>query len=183
MVGEGWKHGTQRIFHGSETSLCDAITMGLCHCVAVQLPSYVWLFATPWTAAHQASLPFTTTWNLLKFMSIESVMISNHLILCHSLSSHLQSFSASGSFPMSQLFASGSQSIGASASVSCACGPGDGEAAPPALSSGHTWRPAAAAPPGTPSTLTDELSFPSLEAAAFPEWKYFERSKLSKISL
>ena len=118
MVGEGWKHGTQRIFHGSETSLCDAITMGLCHCVAVQLPSYVWLFAIPWTAAHQASLPFTTTWSLLKFMSIESVMISNHLILCHSLSSHLQSFSASRSFPMSQLFASGSQSIGASVSAS-----------------------------------------------------------------
>ena len=118
MAREGWKHGIQRIFHGSETSLCDAVTMGLCHCVAVQLPSYVWLFATPWTAAHQASLPFTTTWSLLKFMSIESVMISNHLILCHSLSSHLQSFSASGSFPMRQFFTLGGQSIGASASAS-----------------------------------------------------------------
>ena len=82
MAREGWKHGIQRIFHGSETSLCDAVTMGLCHCVAVQLPSYVWLFATPWTAAHQASLPFTTTWSLLKFMSIEPVILSNHLILC-----------------------------------------------------------------------------------------------------
>ena len=51
-------------------------------------------------------------------MSIESVIPSNHLILCHSLSSCLQSFLASGSFPMSQFFASGAQSIGASASAS-----------------------------------------------------------------
>ena len=51
-------------------------------------------------------------------MSIESVMPSNHLILCHPLLSHLQSFPASGSFPMSQFFASGDQSIEASASAS-----------------------------------------------------------------
>src|SRR5574337_983619 len=38
--------------------------------------------ATPWTAAHQASLSYTISWSLLKFMSIESVMLSNHLILC-----------------------------------------------------------------------------------------------------
>ena len=44
--------------------------------------SRVWLFATPWTAAHQASLSFTISW-LFKLMSIESVMPSNHLILCH----------------------------------------------------------------------------------------------------
>ena len=42
---------------------------------------------TPWTAAHQAALSSTTSWNLLKFMSIESVMLSNHLILCHPLPS------------------------------------------------------------------------------------------------
>ena len=53
-----------------------------------------------------------------RFMSIESVMPSNHLILCHPLSSYLQSFPASGSFLMSQLFSSGGQSIGASASAS-----------------------------------------------------------------
>ena len=41
--------------------------------------------ATPWTAACQTSLSFTITWNLLKLMSIESVMVSNHLILCHPL--------------------------------------------------------------------------------------------------
>ena len=39
----------------------------------------------PMTAAHQAPLPFTISWNLLKFMSIESVILSNHLILCHPL--------------------------------------------------------------------------------------------------
>ena len=48
----------------------------------VQLPSHVWLFATPWTAALQASLFFTISPSSLKLMSIESVMPSNHLILC-----------------------------------------------------------------------------------------------------
>ena len=43
------------------------------------------LFATPWTAAHQASRPFTISWSLLKVMSIELVMPSNHLVLCHPL--------------------------------------------------------------------------------------------------
>ena len=47
--------------------------------------SVVFLFATPWTAAHQASLSITNSWSLLKLMSIESVMPSNHLILCHPL--------------------------------------------------------------------------------------------------
>ena len=45
--------------------------------------SLVRLFMTPWTAAHQASLSFTLYLNLLKLMSIESMMPSNHLILCH----------------------------------------------------------------------------------------------------
>ena len=49
---------------------------------SVQLPSRVWLFATPWTAACQASLSITNSQNLLKLISIESVMPSNHLILC-----------------------------------------------------------------------------------------------------
>ena len=75
------------------------------------------LFVMPWTAAHQASLSITNSWSLLKLMSIESVMPSNRLILLHPLSSCLQSFPASGSFPMSQLIASGGQSIGASAST------------------------------------------------------------------
>ena len=48
----------------------------------VQMLSNVWHFATPWTATHQASLSFTVSRSLLKLMSIESVMQSNHLILC-----------------------------------------------------------------------------------------------------
>ena len=50
---------------------------------SVQLLSCVWFFATPWTAAHQPSLSINNSWSLLKLMSIESVMPSNHLILCH----------------------------------------------------------------------------------------------------
>ena len=80
----------------------------------VQLPSRAQLFVTPWTAACQASMSFTVSQSLLKLTSIESMMPSNHLI---PFSSCLQSSLVSGSSPMSQ-FASGSQSIGASASAS-----------------------------------------------------------------
>ena len=52
---------------------------------SVQLLSRVQLFVTPWAAECQASLPITNSWSLLKFMSIKSVMPSNHLILCHPL--------------------------------------------------------------------------------------------------
>ena len=89
-----------------------------CMFSSVQLLSCVRLFVTPWTAAHQASLSITHSQSLLKLMFIESVMPSNHLILCHSLSSCPQSYPASGSFQMSQLFISGGQSIGVSASAS-----------------------------------------------------------------
>ena len=51
----------------------------------IQSLSCVWLFATPWTAVHQASLSITNSQNFLKLMSITSVMPSNHLILCHPL--------------------------------------------------------------------------------------------------
>ena len=51
----------------------------------VQSPSHLQLFVTPWTTAHQASLCFTISWSLFKLMSIELVMPSNHLILCHPL--------------------------------------------------------------------------------------------------
>ena len=47
--------------------------------------SHIWLFATPWTVAHQASLSITNSQSLLKLISIESVMPSNHTILCHAL--------------------------------------------------------------------------------------------------
>ena len=63
----------------------------------------------PWTAAHQAPLSFTISWNLLKLMSIESVMLSHHLILYSFFGP--QSFPASGSFSVSWLFASGGQRI------------------------------------------------------------------------
>ena len=76
------------------------------------------LFATPRTAAHQASLSFTISKSLLKLMSIELVMPSNHLILCRLLLLLPSVFQGSGSFPMSWLFTSGGQSIGASVSVS-----------------------------------------------------------------
>ena len=58
---------------------------GCIYFVFVQLLSHIWLLETPWTAACQASLFFTIPQNLLKFMSSESVMPSNHLILSHSL--------------------------------------------------------------------------------------------------
>ena len=51
-------------------------------CCSVPNCCSVGLFATPWTAAHQAPLSSTISWSLLKFMSLESVMLSNHLILC-----------------------------------------------------------------------------------------------------
>ena len=53
--------------------------------VAAPSLSHVWLFVTPWTATCQSSLSFTISWSLLKLMSIESVMLSNYLILCCSL--------------------------------------------------------------------------------------------------
>ena len=68
---------------------------------SVQLLNCSWLFATPWTAARQASLSITSSQSLFKLMSIESVMPSNHLILfCPLLLPSF--FPASGAFPMSQ---------------------------------------------------------------------------------
>ena len=87
------------------------------HCCFQSL-SHIWLFVTPWTAARQAFLSFTISKSLLKFMSVESVMPSNHLILCFSILLLPSIFKASGSFPMSWLFTSGGQSIGTSASAS-----------------------------------------------------------------
>ena len=51
----------------------------------VQSLNHVWLFATPWTAAHKASMSITNSQSLLKLVSIQSVIASNHLILCHPL--------------------------------------------------------------------------------------------------
>ena len=85
---------------------------------SVQLLSRVRLFVTPRTEARQASLCITNSWSLLKLMSIELVMSSNYLSSVVPFSSHLQPFPASGSFPMSQFFASGGQNIGVSVSAS-----------------------------------------------------------------
>ena len=84
---------------------------------SVQLLSCVWLFATPWAAAHQSSLSITNSQSLLKLISIESVVPSSHLILCHPLL--LPSI-----FPSNRVFSNesalhiGGQSVGVSASTS-----------------------------------------------------------------
>ena len=84
---------------------------------SVQSLSCVWLFVTPWTTAHQASLSINNSRSPSKPMSIVSVMPSNHPILCHPLL--LPSiFPSIRVFQMSQLSTSGGQSIGVSASTS-----------------------------------------------------------------
>ena len=86
--------------------------------VVIQWLNCVWFLVTPWTAACQAApLSLTISQSLLKFMSIESVMLSNHLILCCPFSFCLHSFPASESFLKCWLFTSGGQSIGASGSA------------------------------------------------------------------
>ena len=86
--------------------------------VVVQLLSHVQLPATSWTAVRLASLSFTISQNLLKLMSTEWMMSSNHPVLCHPLLLLPSIFPASGSLQMSQLFVSGGQSMGVSASTS-----------------------------------------------------------------
>ena len=86
--------------------------------IVVQSLSRTPLFETPWTIGLQAPLSSIISRSLLKFMSIESVMLSNHLIICGPLSFWIPSIPASGSFPTSQLFTSGGQTTGASASTS-----------------------------------------------------------------
>ena len=92
--------------------------MSKCVAVVIQSLSHVQLFVTLWTEVHQASLSFTISLRLLKLISIEWVMPSNHLILYSPLLILPSIFPASGSFPTSRLFASGDQSIRASVSTS-----------------------------------------------------------------
>ena len=101
----------------TQTSVIPVATRQIVY-VCVQSLSHVRLFATPWTAARQASLSFTISQSLLKLMSIKSVMPSNHSSSVTPFSSCLQSFPASGSFPMNRLFASDGRNIGTSASAS-----------------------------------------------------------------
>ena len=86
--------------------------------VVVQSLSFARLFVIPWTAARQASLSFPISWSLLRFMSNESVMLSNHLILCHSLLLLPSIFPSIRVFSNRPALASGGQSIGTSASGS-----------------------------------------------------------------
>ena len=86
--------------------------------VLVQSLSCVQLFVTPWTTAHQASLSFTISWSLLKLMSVESVMPSNHLILCCPLLLLPSVFPSIRAFSNEPAIHTGGQSIGASASAS-----------------------------------------------------------------
>ena len=85
---------------------------------SVQSLSLVWLFATPWTAARQASLSITNSQSSLKLMSIESVMPSNHLILCRPLLLLPSIFLSIRVFSNESVLASGGQSTGVSASAS-----------------------------------------------------------------
>ena len=85
---------------------------------SVQFLSHVWLFETPWTAACQASLSITNSQCLIKLTSIELVMPSNHLILCHPLLLPPSTFPSIRVFSMSQFFTSGGQSVGVSALAS-----------------------------------------------------------------
>ena len=71
--------------HSDEICIILFTTSSSVQFSSVQLLSCIQLFATPWTAAPQASLSITNSWNLLQLMSIESVIPSNHLILCHPL--------------------------------------------------------------------------------------------------
>ena len=89
-------HGSQRVRHNWATNICTSTRTHthththtyICCCCSVSRSYDAWLLVTPWTASHHFSLSFTIFQNLLKLMSIESVMLSNHLILyCHFLPS------------------------------------------------------------------------------------------------
>ena len=86
--------------------------------LVVRLLSHVQLFATPWTAACQSPLSFTVFQSLLRFMSTELLMLTNHLILCNLLLLSPSKFPSIRVFPVSRLLTSGGQSIGASAFAS-----------------------------------------------------------------
>ena len=85
---------------------------------SVQSLSCVWLFVTPWTSTCQASLSITNSWSLSKLISIELVMPSNHLILCHPLHILPSIFPSIRAFSSESALCSGGQSIGVSASTS-----------------------------------------------------------------
>ena len=108
-------------YHAEYTKIKIMTLIQLIQFRSVQSLSRAQLFATLWTAAHQGFLSITNSQSLLKLMSIESVIPSNHPTISSAVvpfSSCLQSFPASGSFPVSWFFASGGQSVGIWASAS-----------------------------------------------------------------
>ena len=112
--------GSQRIGHDLATQQQLSYTymiFFLWHGGVVQSLSHVQLLATPWTAICQASLSFTISWSLLKLMSIESVMSSNHFILSRPLLLLPSIFPSIRVFSNESILCSRCQSIGTSASV------------------------------------------------------------------
>ena len=96
-----------KLLHGSRISCLSS----------VQSLNRVRLSATPWTAEPQASLSITNSWSLLKLMSIESVMPSNHLILCHPLLLLASIFPSTRVFSSESVLCISGQNIGVSASA------------------------------------------------------------------
>ena len=103
--------------HNSGRFLLKTSSIRLVQFSSVQSLSHVRLFATLWIEARQASLFFTIAQSLLKLMSIKLMMPSKHLILCHPLLLMPSIFSSMNIFSNESLFASGGQSLGASASA------------------------------------------------------------------
>ena len=98
---------------------CDqSMAIDIIQFSSVQSLSHVWLFATPWTAAHQASLSVTHSWSLLKLISIKLVILSSHPNLCFPPLFLPPIFPSIRVFSIRSVLASGGQSIGASASAS-----------------------------------------------------------------
>ena len=111
--------GSHRVRPGlSQTGLQHTCMLTSVFLSSLQSFSEVQLFVTPWTAACQASQSITNSWSLLKLMSIESVMPSNHLILCCPLLLPPSIFPSIRVFSNESVFKSGGQSIGVSASAS-----------------------------------------------------------------
>ena len=101
------RYGPHSLWQGPLWGLLEASCCCRCCCSVIKsCPT----LCDSWTAARQAPLSFPISWTLLNFMSIESVTLPNHILLFCPLLLCLQSFPSSGSFPMTWLFASGSQS-------------------------------------------------------------------------
>ena len=111
------ENSTWEVLYWSGPTVCMLVACIFHLLLLFSLLSCVQLFVTPWTAQHWASLPFTISQSLLKLCSVNQwchPTISSSAAL---FSFCLQSFTASGFFPMSQLFTSGGQSIGTLASA------------------------------------------------------------------